>query len=88
MLGAIDVAGAEANSTPLGRHKLDLLFSPLTTDLSKIVALLQEANITYSGSRYGEERGRRTHYQPCHDQVLHPILYGRVLAGVVRHLQA
>ena len=49
MLGAINAAGAEADSAPLGRHKLDLLFIPLVTDLSKIVALLQEAGIVYSG---------------------------------------
>jgi hypothetical protein len=44
MLGAIDEAGAL-----LGRQKLDLLFIPLVTDLSKIVALLKKAGITYSG---------------------------------------
>jgi hypothetical protein len=89
MLGAIDEAGAEAESAPLGRHKLDLLFIPLVTDLSKIVALLKEAGITYSGmDRDVEKRHWRAHHQPCNDWVSLPCTYGYLLAGAVRYLQA
>jgi hypothetical protein len=90
MLGAIAVAGAEATSTPLGRHKLDQLFIPLTTYLSKIVALLKEANITYSGMER-HAMGKNEDGGPTTSRVTigsHPIPYGRMLAGVVWHLQA
>ena len=49
MLGAVSSTGKEASLTPLGRHKLDLLFIPLETSLTKIETLLKEGGIKWSG---------------------------------------
>ena len=49
MLGAVSSTGKEASLAPLGRYKLDLLFIPLETSLTKIETLLKEGDITWSG---------------------------------------
>ena len=49
MLGAVSSTGKEASLAPLGRYKLDLLFIPLETSLTKIETLLKEGDIRWSG---------------------------------------
>jgi hypothetical protein len=49
MRGAVSSTGKEASLAPLGRYKLDLLFIPLETSLTKIEALLTEGGIKWCG---------------------------------------
>jgi hypothetical protein len=57
MRGAVSSTSKEARLAPVGRYKLDLLFIPLETSLTKIDALLSDGGIKWCGmERHGKAK--------------------------------